>query len=493
VRAHLRASGPRQLWALVGGLILLYCIAFSTLAAGRLARPLDEFSYGESWLLDDARRIARGEPLYAPVDRVPITQTAYTPVYYVLVSLVQRVVGDWGYSVGRAVSLVATAASAVLLVWSVHRLSGCWAAGWLAAGLFLTQNLTAVLWAPLHRVDALALTVTLAGMALWVGGRRHLAALAFVAAVMTKQTFLVAPLAACLALWPCRREMLQFTLVFGVSLGVGVALAQWISGGWFLWHTVLANSNQADFQTFAILMGSFLQFNGLPVLLALASLTMPAPPTERVWRLYFLGCLATLPTIAKIGASSNYWLELSAATAVLLALASIRLIVRPEPLARAAPPLILAGTLLFSMTAYQASARAGADLLSESLSSSSPGFVSLISDTGTAPLRVQTSFVDRIAREPGDLLTDNSGLAAAAGKPVMFEFQIFQLLLAEGRWSDAPIVEAILARRFALVALMHPLDTPVERTRWTPAIRDALASSYVPAGQAPGFWLYRPS
>ena len=142
-----------------------------------------------------------------------------------------------------------------------------------------------------------------------------------------------------------------------------VVLAQWISGGWFLWHTVLANSNQADFQTFAILMGSFLQYNGLPVLLALASLTVPAPATERVWRLYFLGCLATLPSIAKIGASSNYWLELSAATAVLLALASVRLVARPEPLARAAPPLILAGTLLFSMTAYQATARAGADLV----------------------------------------------------------------------------------------------------------------------------------
>ena len=74
----------------------------------------------------------------------------------------------------------------------------------------------------------------------------------------------------------------------------------------------------------------------------------------------------------------------------------------------------------------------------------------------------------------------------------MYEFQIFQLLLAEGRWSDEPMVEAILARRFALVALMHPLDTPVELTRWTPAIRDALAASYVPAGQEPGFWLYRP-
>jgi hypothetical protein len=90
------------------------------------------------------------------------------------------------------------------------------------------------------------------------------------------------------------------------------------------------------------------------------------------------------------------------------------------------------------------------------------------------------------------LLTDNSGLAVAAGKRIEFEFQIFQLLVAEGRWSQQPILDAIAARRFALVALMHPLDGPADGTRWTPAIRAALAAAYVAAGSDNGFWLYRP-
>ena len=95
--------------------------------------------------------------------------------------------------------------------------------------------------------------------------------------------------------------------------------------------------------------------------------------------------------------------------------------------------------------------------------------------------------------ETGDLLTDNSGLAVAAGKRIEFEFQIFQLLNAEGQWSEQPILDAVAARRFSLVALMHPLDGPVEGTRWTPALRAALRAAYVPAGQQAGFWLYRPS
>jgi hypothetical protein len=239
-------------------------------------------------------------------------------------------------------------------------------------------------------------------------------------------------------------------------------------------------------------MGSFLQFNGLTVLAAAVSLALPPWPAERIWRLYFLGCLLTLPSIAKIGASSNYWLELSAAAAALLAFASVRLATRPDPLGRLVPPLVLAGTLLFALPGYQATARQAADAVQEAVWPESPRYLSLVNDVGRAPLRVRTSFVARIADEPGELLTDNPGLAVAAGKRVAYEFQIFQLLRAEGRWSDEPIVQAIRDRRFALVALMHPLESNLDGTRWTPAVRAALQAAYAPAGQDSGFWLYRP-
>jgi len=64
--------------------------------------------------------------------------------------------------------------------------SGRWDGGVLAAGLFLTQNLTVLLWAPVHRVDPLALCFTLGGLALATGGRATLAALPFALAVLTK-------------------------------------------------------------------------------------------------------------------------------------------------------------------------------------------------------------------------------------------------------------------------------------------------------------------
>src|SRR4051812_35057735 len=155
------AAASKAIWVLIGGLLGLYLVVFAASALGRVLRSHEEFVYGESWLLDDARRIATGEALYPPVDRLPLMHTAYTPIYYVLVGELQRLFGDSGYTLGRIVSLLAAALATGAIAWSVRRLTGGWLFGALAAGLFLTQNLTVLLWAPMHRVDILALCITL--------------------------------------------------------------------------------------------------------------------------------------------------------------------------------------------------------------------------------------------------------------------------------------------------------------------------------------------
>ncbi|HEY1292656.1 MAG TPA: hypothetical protein VGJ60_06135 [Chloroflexota bacterium] len=482
---------PAALWALVVGLIGIYLLLVLLTAADRLARPLEEITYGESWLLDGARQVARGDGLYASPDRLPLMQIAYTPLYYVVVGGLQRVVGDHGYTVGRVVSLLATLMGTLALAWSVRCVTGYWRFGWLAGGLLLTQNVTLLLWGSLERVDALALGLTLVGLALYTMRHTSAAAVLFVLAFFTKQTFFVAPLAAAVALWPCRPHVVRFAAILACGIVGGVLVAQWLTGGWFWWHTVTANANPLDLLTFSILMGSFLQFNGVPVLAALVAIvTLPTAPGERVWRLYFAGCLVLLPTVAKLGASSNYWVELTAATAALLAIASYRLTAWPAT--RLVAPMVIAGALLIAVPAYQATATALSFAAADRLQSGTSQYVSMVGDGDTTPMRVDSAFVDFVAQQPGDLLTDNSGLAVAAGKRIEFEFQIFQLLRADDHWSQTPILEAIAARRFSLVALMHPLEGAVDNTRWSPEVQAALLEAYVPAGQQAGFWLYRP-
>src|ERR1051326_6795007 len=108
--------------------------------------------------------------------------------------------------------------------------------------------------------------------------------------------------------------MLRFGAVFVGSAVVGVLVAQVLTRGWFWWHIVTSNLNQADLDTFAILIGSFLQFNGVCVIAALTTFTLPEAKGERVWRVYLVLSLLTLASVAKLGASSNYWLETTAAT-----------------------------------------------------------------------------------------------------------------------------------------------------------------------------------
>jgi hypothetical protein len=497
-RADVQATASTWLWVLDGGLIGMYLVVFCLDAFSRLLRPLDEITYGESWLLDGARRIARGELLYAPADQLPLMHIAYTPVYYALVGWLLKVFGDGGYTAGRALSLGATVVASVALAWSMRRLSGSWAIGLLAVGLFLTQNATLLLWASLHRVDALALAFTLLGLALATAGHVYVAAGMFVLALLTKQTFVAAPVVVCLGLWPRRAAMARFALLFCGACGLAVAVLQWQSNGWFVWHTVTANANQADLDTFATLLGSFLQFNGLPVLAAAATLLLPSAcggkDTGRIWRLYFVGCIVSLATIAKLGASSNYWLELTAATAAMLALGAHKLRRWYASGAGLVAPIIVAGSLMTAVPAYQATTMEIADTLRDAIEAPRPRYISLVADTGTAPYRVDMSLIQQVAREPGELLTDNPGLAVAAGKRIAFEFQIFQLLYVEGYWSEQPVLNAIAGRHFALVALMHPLDGPIDGTRLTPAVRDALRAAYAPAeGESgAGFWLYRP-
>jgi hypothetical protein len=472
------------LWTASVGVLVVYLLVFGLSTLQHLSYPM-ELVYGEAVVLEEARRVGAGQALYPPPIDLPLTVTAYTPVYYVLVAWLQGATGDSGYTSGRLVSAAASLATAVLLVWSVRRVAGRWSGGLLAGGLFLTQNLTVLLWASLHRVDPLALCLSVAGLALATAGRPQLAVAPLVLAVMTKQTYLVAPLAVCVLLWPNWRALLTFIGLFGVGVFVALGVGQVATGGWLLWHTVVSNANPLNFVYFASMFGAFVQFNALPLCAAGALFALRASPIERLWRAYFLfAALEALVTIGKLGASSNYWLELTTATAALIGVLAVRLASSgPDargPFSPTGLASVVLAALLISVPAYQATVAQMVDQrIAETLGRRTP----------------QQQLAEAIATEPGELLTDDPSFAVLAGKHVQFEFIIFTLLATEGLWDEQPVLDAIAARRFSLVALIESLDEPSQpliSARWTEAVRQALRAAYTPAGVEAGYWLYRP-
>jgi hypothetical protein len=320
-----RARAATYLWLAIAALIGMYLVAGALSTVVRLQQPT-EFVYGEAIVLAQVRRLHLGQALYPSANTLPLSVTAYTPVYYLLVGLLQNLTHDDTYLTGRLVSVGSMLVSAGLLAVAVRSVSARWWGGFLAAGLFLTQNLTVVLWASVHRVDALAMCFSLAGLALSSSARTQLASIPLVLAVLTKQTYLVAIPSVCFGLWPRKRALIAFLTPLLLVLAVIGAVWQVLSGGWFLWHTLLANANPLDFDYFSAMFSAFIQLNAVPVIAAAALFALPAFPRERQWRAYFvLAGLETLLTIGKLGASSNYWLELTAASSALIGIQAARL------------------------------------------------------------------------------------------------------------------------------------------------------------------------
>jgi hypothetical protein len=284
-----------------------------------------------------------------------------------------------------------------------------------------------------------------------------------------------------LMLWPRWRAMVGFGVLFVAGLAAAAAVGQALTGGWFLWHVVVANENPFTLEYVAAQLGAFLQFNGVILLLAGALFSLPGRPAERPWRLYFGLTLAqALLSMGKVGASSNYWLEWTGAASVLIGILATRVRRRPSPWPGWFAGGLL-GALLVAVPGYQATAYEALRLHVK----------------GTSPaLEGQVRAAQMLASEPGEVLTDDPGAAVAAGKPVLFEAVIYTVLTEQGLWDQRPILEAIQGRRFGLVVLQESLDDPVppiEMERVTPAVRAALKASYTLADYQSGHWFYRPT
>ncbi|MBV9353912.1 MAG: hypothetical protein JO023_00150, partial [Chloroflexi bacterium] len=79
-----RRLSEAVLWGAVGGLLSAYLAVFAINAILRVPVPW-ELSYGESIVLQEVRHVASGETLYQAPTSLPLTVTAYTPLYYLLV------------------------------------------------------------------------------------------------------------------------------------------------------------------------------------------------------------------------------------------------------------------------------------------------------------------------------------------------------------------------------------------------------------------------
>jgi hypothetical protein len=472
------------------GLAVLLAVGLTLFAwlAGHILLFPYGMNYGEAPLVDQAARLAAGETIYkSSLATPPYVIANYPPLYPLLMAGVGHVTRLSLLAVGRGISLLAALFSALALGALAARFTGSRLAGWLAAGLFLSHPDVAQ-WAALARVDLLALAFSLGG--LWIVYTRWqswrwlaLAALCLLAAVYTRQTFLLAaPLSAVAWIgYNDRRRGLAFLgLLAAPCLGLFWALNSLTRGGFYL-NIIVANVNAYEAGRAGLMFTHLLLI--WPVIFVLAACAALLAPHKVMdagqpvllygLLIYTAGALMTALTVGKVGSDVNYALELLAACALWAACALAWLprrgLMRPSLLVG-----VLALQLLWVFTAdvrlYQSS----------------------VAGPWAARPKYDAMYQEvQAASRTGPILSDNRlDMVALAGGRIYYQPFEYQQLSAAGLWQPAALTADVNTQRFPLIIVSNP--GALTDCCWSPSVSAAIEARYEAGPSSLGVRLYRP-
>jgi len=214
----------------LSGLMLLL---FVYTALRRLRYPF-ELDRMESAMMTSVWRLAHGQPLYArpSLDWTPFL---YAPLFFYASLAFSKTVG-LGYAALRAVSLLATLGTVVVLYLHVWRETHHRAAAICAAGVYLSLYSWCLGWYDIGRVDSLSVFFFVLALYCMRFAPTPIAAIVWVLAFQTKQGFLPIGLLVFLAYWRTPKRM---ALNMGIYVVLAFASIQWmqhVSGGWYSYY-----------------------------------------------------------------------------------------------------------------------------------------------------------------------------------------------------------------------------------------------------------------
>ncbi len=456
-----------------------------------------EVWYGEAVIHDQAGRLLRGEPLYQPVAGPPYTVAAYTPLFYAVAAALQLAFGP-GFMPGRILSVSAGLASTALVGTLARQYTRDRRLAMLAALLFLGLNSQwerGAAWWSYYKQDSLGVACALAAITLLAGGatrRRVLIAGVFAGlAILTKQTLLAASLAGTLWLWRHDRKSALTFAAASLLVALVPCLGLEVATRAFFANTVWSNANPSSLEVLHTNLGFLLLTQVGPIGVCLLYLLRrrrdPRPHADGLLVTYWACTAIPLLGLVKVGATYNYWLELAAATAALAAVGIKACFTGRQDdtdRRRAVLPTLLLGIHLVLVLAWSGR------VVGEPLVAGHLLF---------APDRAYDAefgaLVERVRAEPREVLGHSFDVVTLAGRPNLFEPDIYSIFYDQGRWDPAPLVERILAGDVGLLVLSHSLDDVEYWTRqpiawWPEPVIAALRTQMVLESRLAGRWVY---
>ena len=433
-----------------------------------------------------------GPHAYGDISHYPFVVFEYPPLYLLGV----RALAWCGLGMlpaGRLISVLSTVAACLLIGLIVRRLCslsfGKRASNYAAviAALLPLSLLPVSSWAPLMRVDMLALGLTYCGIALgvWSFKRPRLiysAVLAFVAAAFTKQIYL-AGAAAMFTVSVVRAPVATIkAYAAGAVLGVVVlGVVDWLTAGGFLRHILFYNVDTVDLSIAAHQAGTWLMAYGLfAIVTCLAvvvfwvelgrrDLLARIREEERSASLAFLSLYLLLTTImlvsaGKTGASRNYFIEWMCAWCLWigwLAGLCIDRLSRPLRGQSAVLPILLPLLLLLQCWMI-------------------PGAVAGMRSGQMSQERqaIDVALLQRVEALKGPLLSDDMVLVIKSGREVGLEPGILLELAHTGLWDEQRLIDMLDKHEFAAIVTAYDPGDPTFDARYLPRTQAAMLADY---------------
>ncbi|MCG8349775.1 MAG: hypothetical protein MI924_18580 [Chloroflexales bacterium] len=521
----------------------IYLLYFAAHAWSMLVYPYP-LDYGEGPLLDQIEILRAGTPvwqIYANPAQAPFQVVNYPPLYPLLVVALSLLTGD-SLSAGRLLSLLAALGCGIALFiltqgkrQPTHDLRQTLRSA-LIALLFLTIPIVRE-WSVLLRVDMLGVCLGLWGLvALRMTGDPTqtttldsptssrspqlgwaiAAGLLFLLALYTKPSLIAAPAAGyAWLLFEVLRQRKHAagrqTLIAGLaslvvmlaSGGLLFGLLQWASGGWFALHVIVANANRWDGELARQFWLDQTQLRW-PLALAATGIAIRIALDQRPQRvvmplLYTAFGVVTAIGVGKVGAYSNYFLELYAGLIWLIGL-SANTSPRSEridsSIAASLQPIaiyvLLLASLFYYLPLWDANRLRPAGQIEPAPPRLAFGRYGLWRDAQreadvlAAKARVQAVLTMEARAAGAVIFTDIPGVAAAAD--VQSRIQIFEQrqLFDQGQWEQGPLLIE-LANGAIPLAVIDYLGN------WlTPEMITVLQRRYAQDGSLGTFDLYRP-
>jgi 4-amino-4-deoxy-L-arabinose transferase-like glycosyltransferase len=460
--------------------IVIALFLWNSINAIRFTYGID---YGESPLMDQARRLINREPLYkSSFNSPPYVIANYPPMYPSLIAFSRVVFHSPLFQTGRVISFAFSILSGYLIGLFAFNLTRNKWLGLFCVALFLGQPYV-VFWSSLARVDMMALGLSLLG--LWVLYRYRdnpktivLAAFIFLLSIFTRQTYLLAgPLAGFIWLWHINRKSsgLFLALLFTSGMLIFGTITALTHGGFYT-NIVSSNINQFNFMH---ILSATKQYFFIWPLVILTSLIVMAFTIYIKFSIHFdnrfevlhqpfifyglifytLGATISAMTIGKIGSNVNYFLELIAALSIWFGI-GWKIILEQKHIIQ----WIFLGFLVIqavwastnSLALIQQNTRRLDDkqIIDKSLNQR----INQAVDSGTV---ISDDFMD---------------LIVLSGQPIYYQpFEYGELYLA-GLWDPTAFVEQINRQEFSLVIVGG--NTLDKDCCWPPPVIAAFESNY---------------